>query len=384
MKISSTVSLALLAALVLAPSCSSESAADTNARQPRAKAVRAPRTLDQDPTQKVPTPIELTQDGPRIQFEELEKDFGKVPDTVNLEWKFKFTNTGTDTLIIQDVKPSCGCTTIALERSSYAPGESGEIDTVWEPKGHGRQSKTITVRTNSRPRPIHQLRISAEIEPFLRVEPPRGEFKLVKRGENPEMLFTVSCIDLELEILEVKGSTPDLQVELVAPAENGQAQVRVKIAEMRKTNGVRRFFPKVLITARARVGGKGSPLEHTHSIPIIATLYDELAPEPAFFGLGRIAPGRTLTKEIVLTRPAGAPFTITDYELVDAAPAQGMTVQITPLPAGGVQGYKIALTCAPGSYEGPLRGRLVLQTDIRSEKTLRLDLFGVAGAPKPK
>lgn len=384
MKIPAFATFCLLATLSLTVGCDNGDPAESSPTQSRRQAVRPPKTPNLTEPKAAAPKIEMAQEGAQIKFDQEVKDFGRVPDTVDLSHGFTFTNIGTSTLIIQDVKPSCGCTTTALDRTTYAPGESGVIDIVWEPKGHGKQSKTITIRSNSKRTPIVQLRIAAEIEPFLKVEPSRAEFNLVKRGQCPDLILTVSCDDPELEIIEVKGTTPDLDVSLVAPAENGQAQVRVKITEKRVTQGVRRFFPKVLITGRARVNGVGIPVEHTHSVPVIATLYDQLAPEPAFFGLGRVVPGRRITKEIILTRPSGEPFTITGHSMSNAMPTTGMTVQVEPTTTAAGQAYKITLTCAPGAYEGPLRGKVILETDIPSEKTLELDLFGVAGVAKPK
>lgn len=380
MKISAFATFALLATLSFVSSCNDSDASEVSSPQTNRQNARPPRTPNLVEPKAAPPKVDMVQEGAQIKFDEAVKDFGRVPDTVDLSHGFKFTNIGTSTLIIQDVKPSCGCTTTALARTTYAPGETGVIDIVWEPKGHGKQSKTITIRSNSKRTPIVQLRISAEIEPLLKVTPPRAEFNLVKRGQTNELILTVSCADAELEITGVKATTPDLDVTLIAPAKNGQAQVRVSINEKRATKGVRRFFPKVLITGRARVNGVGIPVEHTHSVPVLATLYDQLAPEPAFFGLGRVAPGRRISKEIILTRPSGEPFTITGHALNNPTPETGMTVQVEAI----AQGYKIILTCAPGAYEGPLRGKVVLETDIPSEPTLGLDMFGVAGAAKPK
>lgn len=41
--------------------------------------------------------------------------------------EYAFTNAGPDTVTIQSVHSSCGCTTAALDKKVYQPGESGRI-----------------------------------------------------------------------------------------------------------------------------------------------------------------------------------------------------------------------------------------------------------------
>src|ERR1700674_5564029 len=66
--------------------------------------------------------------------------------------KYKFTNTGPKPIKIQSVQPSCGCTTAQLNKTDYAPGESGEIETKFTFAGRtGKQEKAITVDTTANP-----------------------------------------------------------------------------------------------------------------------------------------------------------------------------------------------------------------------------------------
>ncbi len=377
------LALSLLSTFALLAGCGASAEPDAT-KTSAPVTTQAPRTLD-DVIKKPAAPvIPTTVDGPLIKFEEIHKNFGKVPDTDDLIHKFNFTNAGTGTLIIHEVKPSCGCTTTSLERSDYAPGQGGSIDVDWDPKGHGPQSKTITIRSNSKRTPIVQLRISATIEPFLVVTPPRAEFNLVQRGTVPELLLTISCQDKDLEILEVQGTTPDLEASLVAPAKDGKAQIRVSISEKNPRRGIRRFYPKVKVKARAKIRGASFPVEHTHEISVLATIYDELAPDPAFFGVGRVAPGSMIVKEVTVSRPSGEPFKITAARLDNFMEGDSSTVQFKPVTVAGKEAYKVVLNCKPGAYEGPLRGKVVLETDVPGEEELRLDVFGVSGAPKPK
>jgi hypothetical protein len=99
-----------------------------------------------------------------IKFEELEHDFGKIKAGEVISHVFKFTNTGTEPLIIDNVKPSCGCTTPEWSKDPVPPGGTGFIKAVFDSKGReGSQSKTITVKSNTNPE-FTELKFKVEVE----------------------------------------------------------------------------------------------------------------------------------------------------------------------------------------------------------------------------
>lgn len=87
-----------------------------------------------------------------IQFESKKYTFDPVVSGDKVTTKFKFTNTGKEPLLISDVKTSCGCTASDYPKEPVAPGESGEIEAVFDTSGKtGAQTKNITVMTNTDP-----------------------------------------------------------------------------------------------------------------------------------------------------------------------------------------------------------------------------------------
>jgi hypothetical protein len=68
-----------------------------------------------------------------------------------VEHLFSFKNTGTGTLVIQNVLSTCGCTAPEWPKEPIEAGAEGKIRIVFDSKGKiGRQNKVITVRSNSR------------------------------------------------------------------------------------------------------------------------------------------------------------------------------------------------------------------------------------------
>ena len=86
---------------------------------------------------------------PEIYVEEPIYDFGSILEGFAVTHVFIIQNTGNQTLVIERVAASCGCTTTELATDRLAPGESVELEVLINTAGFaGRISKSITVYTN--------------------------------------------------------------------------------------------------------------------------------------------------------------------------------------------------------------------------------------------
>lgn len=118
--------------------------------------------------QPVLSGIALFQDisGAKLKFIEEEYDFGTIKEGDVVEHIFSFTNIGSDTLIIAQVRASCGCTAALLSTNRIPPKGVGEIKTTFKSKGRaGKQKKTLTVFSNDPDSPAKTLSFRAVIEP---------------------------------------------------------------------------------------------------------------------------------------------------------------------------------------------------------------------------
>lgn len=85
-----------------------------------------------------------------ISFKEVEFDFGKIKQGETVKHVFEFTNTGTNPLILENVKPSCGCTALDWPKEPIAPGKTGKIEAQFNSTGKmGPQIKQITITLNT-------------------------------------------------------------------------------------------------------------------------------------------------------------------------------------------------------------------------------------------
>ncbi len=138
----------LLFALVLMVSCKQETE-NTGTAMPE-----EPKTEAKTENKK-----QLTE----IKFYEESHDFGEIAEGEKVSHRFKFKNVGKYPLIIESVKPSCGCTTPNYSKDPVPPGEEGFIDVEFNSKGRsGKQTKSITIRANTE-QGVHVLRFTGEV-----------------------------------------------------------------------------------------------------------------------------------------------------------------------------------------------------------------------------
>ena len=96
--------------------------------------------------------IDSTLKKTTIKFVSTEHDFGKVREGEKLTHVFEVLNTGKADLLLQSIKPSCGCTMPKYDKKPIRPGRKGTIEVVFDTKGRpGKQRKTVMVVTNTEP-----------------------------------------------------------------------------------------------------------------------------------------------------------------------------------------------------------------------------------------
>ena len=89
---------------------------------------------------------------PKIEFNVMEHDFGKMIQGEQVSFSYKFKNTGNAPLIISAVERTCGCTEIKFPKEPIKPGGEGVIHITYDSKGHkGFQNKRIIVKANTNP-----------------------------------------------------------------------------------------------------------------------------------------------------------------------------------------------------------------------------------------
>lgn len=93
--------------------------------------------------------VNAKESGAEMTFEKTTVNYGNINQGDDPYRVFKFTNTGTEPLIIKKAKGSCGCTVPTYPKEPIAPGASAEIKVRYDTKRIGKINKSITLQTNA-------------------------------------------------------------------------------------------------------------------------------------------------------------------------------------------------------------------------------------------
>ena len=89
--------------------------------------------------------------GPEIQFATESHDYGTFNEGAKASFVFTFKNTGSEPLIISNVKSSCPCVVTVWSKDAVAPGQSAKISVDYlSDKRAGTFHKAITISSNAK------------------------------------------------------------------------------------------------------------------------------------------------------------------------------------------------------------------------------------------
>jgi hypothetical protein len=83
-----------------------------------------------------------------ITWKEDNFNFGDIAKGTPVSHEFTFKNTTKQTILVTNVKASCGCTATNYTKTPIKPGETGSVTATYNAASPGSFSKTVTVTTN--------------------------------------------------------------------------------------------------------------------------------------------------------------------------------------------------------------------------------------------
>jgi hypothetical protein len=141
---------------------------------------------------------------------------------------FRFTNVSTKPVTFQSVEPSCDCTTARLTKHTFAPGEQGQIDIVYDVgDSMGPQFKTITVTLAENPHDSVELLLKVKIPGLIDITPRLLSWQA---GEAP----TEKSVDISLPtqpavtVTGAKSKDPEMETRLETVVANQKYRLYVK------------------------------------------------------------------------------------------------------------------------------------------------------------
>lgn len=169
--------------------------------------------------------------------------------------EFHFRNTETTAMTITSVHPACGCTTAKLEKTRYAPGETGVLTVTFTIGDRtGPQRKTIEVQEAGAKAP-DVLTLSVPLPEPMKVSPSALEWKV---GETPAAKAIQISTNPGVQFDRAESTSTEFEIHSTPAAHGGWAiQVRPFACDSPTTALLRIYFSgksigTVLVPLRVR------------------------------------------------------------------------------------------------------------------------------------
>ena len=186
----------------IAPAPSDEQVSQPQVSQPTKGAV--PSTVQPD----------QSNDAPKITIENAVHDFGLMAPAVKEKCEFKFTNTGKETLKIERVQSTCGCTVPELKIKEYAPGETGAVKVTFKsPTRKGMTTKHLYIISNDPKTPRAELTIKAQVAVKVEISPEKVDLLLDKDNAGMPNIVVKSLDDREFSITSITAGHNVMKID---------------------------------------------------------------------------------------------------------------------------------------------------------------------------
>ena len=162
-----------------------------------------------------------------LAWEHRQLECHPAPGNKEARAEFAFTNTSAQSVTIDSVRSSCGCTTVALEKKVYAPGEKGHVTAVFT-LGHRRgvQAKGIQVNIHGESEPTI-LTMLTRIPELLQIEP-QFIYWTVGEPAAPKTIRLLLPGEAGLQLGKVSSSDPSFSATLATVKEGKEYRLLVK------------------------------------------------------------------------------------------------------------------------------------------------------------
>jgi hypothetical protein len=354
---------------------------------PQAVQPQAPMTPGQPVAVKLP---DGTDSASKIEFKQMEFDFGKISDQGEVKTEFHFKNNGTGKLVFKpDQKASCGCTAgkptnmkgeIQFE---FAPGEEGYIDLKFN--AHGKRGDTQQRLTVQSYDPYHQpegpvLTIRAKIKPTITFDPPSVGFGDVMAGQ------------VKKEIIKVNGAKAEFEVPYLSTSKGRYVTTRVLETKQVEVDGEKVGQSTIELTLNTNNLPRGNfnatatvrtndPSYWLADFPISASVVGDLQVLPPRLNVGVIELNQPYSKTFKVSSRSGGAFKISKIEQKAQLPSP-LEVTFAPVEPGNETAYMVTVKGAGLASQMPINATLSVMTDSQTDPVIDVLLSGAVRGPQ--
>ena len=308
---------------------------------------------------------ETAAHGPKMDVPVKVKDFGVVPQGEKLHATFQIVNDGDQPLVIQAVRPTCGCTVAKFDRK-VAPGRAGLVKaTVDTTEFAGPITKSLLVLTNDPQTPTTTLVIKAIVQPYLQVLPrPLVRFNVLQGETSTQEVTIVSDRNEDFKVTKVQPSVPFITAsvrklgpnELIAGKYKTQYRVTLKVAKDAPIGPVNASI--VIHTTH--------PHAKTVRVKVYGVVRSLLYVTPSQIQFGTVSAKVKPGRNVIIVSNRSKPVKVTKATIGDAA----FTTSIMPIEEG--RRYEVSVIVSPKAAPGLHATTLVIHTTDPAHPELKV------------
>ena len=290
------------------------------------------------------------QEWAKKMFSVTSHNFGTVARGSKTEYRFVFRNLYEEDIHVSGVRTSCGCTSPSVTKKLLKTHETSEVVATFNTRTFlGQHGATLTV-TFDRPFTAEvQLRVAGNIRGDVTFEPPSVNLGNVDLGRGAEQRVRVTHIgSAPWEISDVRSANANFEVLLSKPRHSG-SQSTYDLTLRLRPDAPAGYINDQLILVTNDPRATQIPMDVEGRVVAAVTV------SPQLLALGTVAPGGSVTKNIVVR--ANRPFAVTGIVCSDgclSCPAKEKPAKVHILP----------VTFQAGDASGRIERQLTITTDL--------------------
>lgn len=228
-------------------------------------------------------------------FTETNHDFRVVGRGTKAEYKFEFRNLYEETVHVQGVRSSCGCTTPTVSDDTLETHETSSIVATLNTSTFiGQKAATVTVVFDQPYYAEVQLKVSGFIRTDVTFDPPEVDFGQCKNGEVKEKDITITHRgNSSWRLTDVRSHCDDFAVKLEQPIIQPnmvQYKMRVRMKDTMEEGEIRERLTLVSNDAKFP----------TIEMSIAGMIRPTISVSPAAVSLGTTESGKTVSKRLLV------------------------------------------------------------------------------------
>lgn len=328
----------------------------------------------------------------QLQFDKSRQELGSLlwqtPRTV----AFSFVNRGKEEVVIRDVRPDCGCTSVKWPRTPIAAGATGVIEATFDAELLGHFEKQVAVFIGGEETP-HYLTLSGDVvverkentgdypykvgDVYLSTD--NVEFDDAHRGDRPVKTFSIynagnKSFTPELMHLP-KYLTAEYEPAVIRPGRVGQVRITLDSEQLR---GFGLTSTNIYLSRYAgdRVGRDNEIYVSTTLLPELNYTDEQLAAAPELhidstsIDMGSLNGKKRLKREVVITNKGKSTLSISALQVYNP----GITVSLSKRDLEPGQSGKLKITLNANTHFFKGRRRVLMITNDPAHSKVIIDI----------